>query len=381
MIRRALCVLAIALILPIFQSQRFLMAAPPDADWGLEKLLADVCRKHDVPSLTIAVVRSDGLVTAKCSGVRKRGTDDAVSLTDRHPLGSCTKSLTSTLAAVLVESGKIGWDTTISEVWPGADAQHLHPSLRDVTLNELLSHQSGLQSDLDGNDWLSFFAEKSSPPLERRRMLHLILKRKPAHKRGEFHYSNLGYVIVAAILEKKGGDSFENLMRRNVFEPLKMSSAGFRTLASAKKLKAPLRWGHLASGDPIDPRIAGAENPSVYAACGTVNMTIADYAKYAQWHLSGKPAPLLSNQKTLDHLHAGHVDRPGGGKYGCGWIVLNVGLGRALNHGGSNTNSRALIWILPDKNFAAVACTNTGEQSGFLASDEVIVELMKRYAR
>jgi len=40
-----------------------------------------------------------------------------------------------------------------------------------------------------------------------------------------------------------------------------------------------------------------------------------------------------------------------------------------------------LIWILPDKDFAAVACTNTGENSGFLACDEAIRELMKRYAR
>jgi len=137
-------------------------------------MLADTCRKHNVPSLSIAVVRSDGIVTAQCSGVRKRGTDEAVELSDRHPLGSCTKSMTATLAAVVVEAGKIEWNTTISQVWPRADTKHLHPSLRDVTLDELLSHQSGLASDLKGDDWLSFFEEKAGPPLERRRMLNLI---------------------------------------------------------------------------------------------------------------------------------------------------------------------------------------------------------------
>ena len=127
--------------------------------------LIEACRKHNVPSLSAAVVRSDGIVVAQCSGVRKRGTDDAVALSDRHPLGSCTKSMTATLAAVLVESGKIDWKTTISQVWPRADEKHVHPALRDVTLDELLSHQSGLVSDLsdlkdskDG-DWVSFFAE------------------------------------------------------------------------------------------------------------------------------------------------------------------------------------------------------------------------------
>ena len=149
--------------------------------------------------------------------------------------------MTATLAAVVVEAGKIEWDTTISQVWPRADEKHLHPSLRDVTLNELLSHQSGLASDLKdlkdlkGNDWLSFFEEKAGPPLERRRMLKLILKFKPEHPRREYHYSNLGYVVAAAMLETKGGDSFENMMRRQVFKPLKMTS----TATASSRLSRP----------------------------------------------------------------------------------------------------------------------------------------------
>jgi CubicO group peptidase (beta-lactamase class C family) len=367
---------------------RVVASEPRSPATELKDMLADTCRKHNVPSLSIAVVRSGGTVTTECSGVRKRGTDEAVELSDRHPLGSCTKSMTATLAAVLVDTGKLDWDTTIGQVWPRADEKHLHPTLREVTLNELLSHQSGLASDLKelkdlkGDVWLSFFEEKATPPLERRRMLNLILAVKPEHPRGEHHYSNLGYVVAAAMLETKGGDSLENMMRRHVFKPLKMNSADFRTMGLARKLKAPLFWGHSSDGTPIDPRIVGAENPSVYAPCGTVHLSIADYARYARWHLSHVPAPLFSEQKTIEHLHTGQVDASStGGKYGCGWIVLNTGLGRALTHGGSNTNSHALIWILPDKDFSAVACTNTGEASGFLACDEAIQELMKRYAK
>jgi CubicO group peptidase (beta-lactamase class C family) len=389
MIRYGILISLAASVLSLSTLPRCVAGSDPDSsDDELKKMLAETCRKHNVPSLSIAVVRSDELVTTQCSGVRKRGTDDAVELSDRHPIGSCTKSMTATMAAVLVEAGKIEWDTTISQVWPRAGEKHLHPLLRDVTLNELLSHQSGLASDLKDfkdikpNVWLSFFEEKASPQRERRRMLNLILKLKPEHPRGEYHYSNLGYVIAAAMLETKGGDSFENMMRSHVFKPLKMESADFRTMVTARKLKEQLLWGHLADGTPIDPRIAGAENPSVYAPCGTVNLSIADYARYAQWHLKNAPAPLLTQQKTVDHLHTGQADDPGtGGKYGCGWIFVNTGLGRAMTHAGSNTNSFAVIWILPDKDFAAVACTNTGENSGFLACDEAISELMKRYAR
>lgn len=161
-----------------------------------------------------------------------------------------------------------------------------------------------------------------------------------------------------------------------------MTTADFRTTALAKKLQAPLLWGHASDGTPIDPRGVNAENPSVYASCGTVNLSTADYARYAQWHFGGMPAPLLSEQQTFDHLHAAQVDAPAaGGKYGGGWVTLDTGLGRGMFHGGNNTNSQALIWILTDKDFAAVACTNTGENSGLLACGEAIQELMYRFAR
>ncbi len=90
--------------------------------------LAEVCRKHDVPAMSAAVINSKGLVQSQCFGVRKRGTSDRVELSDRFPIGSNTKSMTATLAAVLVDAGKIEWDTTIGDVWPKATDKDLHPS-------------------------------------------------------------------------------------------------------------------------------------------------------------------------------------------------------------------------------------------------------------
>ena len=345
--------------------------------------LAEICRKHDVPAMVVAVVSANNLVEAQCFGVRKRGTTDMVTLSDRFPLGSCTKSMTATLAAVMVEAGKIDWKTTLGDVWPKATDDQIHPQLRKVTLDQLLSHQSGLPCDIrdtDGEAWLSFFDEKESPSLERKRMLKLVLSKAPSQPQGTCSYSNLGYVVVAAMLETRGGASYESLMKKHIFDPLKMQSADFRSMQSAKKLQPPLLWGHqAANGKPIDPRSMAAENPTVYASCGTVNVSIEDYAKYARWHLVGKPAPVLQSQSAFDHLHEPLVDFPPGAKYACGWICLDTGLGRAYNHGGTNTNSFALIWILPESDLALVACTNTGEPQAFPACNEMISHLMMTY--
>ncbi len=347
--------------------------------------LAEICRKHDVPAMSVAMLNSKGLVQSQCFGVRKRGASDKVELADRFPIGSNTKSMTATLAAVLVEAGKIEWETTIGEVWPKATDKDLHPKLRKVTLDQLLSHQGGVAnnvSDLSGEAWANHFEEKLSPTSERKEMLKLVLSKAPTHPQGTFVYSNLGYAIASAMLEARTGESYESLMKKHLFDPLEMRSADFRSLQSAKQLRPPMLWGHhAATGEPVDPRTMGAENPTVYAAVGTVHMSIEDYAKYARWQLAGKPAPVLKSQSEFDHLRKPQVDHTiPGAKYGCGWICIDTPLGPALNHAGSNTNTFALIWILPEADFAAIVCANTGEKQAFPACDEMVVHLMRKYA-
>ena len=347
--------------------------------------LAEICRKHDLPAMTAAVFNNKGLVKSACFGIRKRGTSDKVALTDRFPIGSNTKSMTATLAAVLVETGKIRWDTTIGDVWPKATDEHIHPMLQAVTLDQLLSHQSGLPenvSDISGPAWASFFDEKQPPALQRRRLLKVVLSKAPSQAQGTFAYSNLGYAIASAMLETRAGESFESLMKKHVFAPLEMRSADFRSMQSAKQLRPPFLWGHRAeSGEPIDPRTVGAENQTVYAAAGTVHLSVEDYAKYATWQLAGNPSPVLRSQQVFDHLQNPQVDHTApGAKYGCGWIMMDTGLGPALNHSGSNTNAFALIWLFPKSNFGAIVCTNSGQAQAFPACDEMVSYLMKEHA-
>ncbi|QDT04994.1 D-alanyl-D-alanine carboxypeptidase precursor [Rubripirellula lacrimiformis] len=343
--------------------------------------LAELCQKHDVPAMAAAVVNTDGLVESACYGNRKRGTSDMVALTDRFPIGSNTKSMTATLAAVLVESGKMQWETTIGEVWPKATDEHIHPKLKSVTLDQLLSHQSGLPanvSDISATAWAGFFGEKQSPVLERRSLLKGALSTAPATVQGKFVYSNLGYAIASAMLETRAGESFESLMKKHVFAPLEMRSADFRSMKSAAALQPPLLWGHqAANGDPVDPRSVGAENPTVYAAAGTVHLSIEDYAKYASWQLAGSASPVLRTQEAFDHLHDPQVEyNLPGAKYGSGWIMLDTAMGPALNHAGSNTNAFALIWLFPESNLGAIVFANSGQQQAFTACDEMIAHLM-----
>ena len=353
------------------------VSATPAVAEDLKAQIAAVCTTQKVPGIIAASIGPDGVIESAAAGVRKRGAKDAISTDDQFSLGSNSKSFTATLAGVLVDDQAIEWSTTISQVWPDLP---IHAGFQEVTLEQLLVHTGGLQGDLPptSSEWSSFFAEKNTPEKERARMRALLLTKPPEGTVGQHAYSNLGYVMAAAMLEERGKQPFEQLMQDRVFKPLGMTKTEFYSSNKLKSTKTPLLWGHtLKKGDPIKPGELGSENPTVYAGCGTIRTTIVDWAKYLRWHVKESAAPVLKSDETLRHLHTGVNRGVPGQTYGFGWIQFDSPFGRTLQHAGNNTNQFSLVWVMPDKQRATVVITNTGQEQAFPACDAVTALLMK----
>lgn len=352
-------------------------ASPNPAGAGeLEDKLAAICRDHDVPGIIAASVGPDGVIESASAGVRRRGSDEPVAIDDQFALGSNSKSFTATLAAVLVDDGLIDWSTTIGEVWPD---EPIHDGFKDITLEQLLAHTSGLQPNLDGPQWAGFFAERNQPEQERARMCSLVLTKAPEGTAGQYNYSNLGYVVAAAMIEKRGKRPFERLMLDRVFKPLGMTSTEFYSAAKLQRTRTPLLWGHrMDDGEPVKPGTSGAENPTVYAGCGTIRTTIADWARYIAWHMHESAAPVLKSDDTLRQLHKGIADAGAPGQtYGFGWLNFQSSYGRTLQHSGNNTNQFSLVWVMPEARRATLVITNTGQDQAFPACDAATAALMQ----
>ena len=114
--------------------------------------LADELEKvrvqYGLPAIAAAVVKDGTIIASGVAGVRVHGTSIAATIDDRFHLGSDTKAMTATLAGMLVEKGKLKWTSTIGEVL-GADVPGINPKLAAVTLEQLLSHTSGIPSDTE----------------------------------------------------------------------------------------------------------------------------------------------------------------------------------------------------------------------------------------
>lgn len=339
-------------------------------DPQLAEILSDA---EHVPGMAAAAVKDGEIVAAGVAGFRKTGHPEKVTLEDRFHLGSCTKSMTASLAAMLVRDGKLRWESTPEEFFPGI---RIHEGYGGTTLRQLLSHTGGTPHDVPGRLWSRLW-KAGGPETEQRMMLvRGILSQAPAYPPGQgFAYSNAGYSIAGAMLEKASGSAFDELIRSRLFAPLGMDSAGFGAPATPGAIDQPyghhLRDGKLVAVDPLP----AGDNPPAITPAGRVHATILDFAKYASFHLGGtKGSPLAD--KDLEVLHR-HV--PPSEDHALGWVRVErpwAG-GTALTHNGTNTMFFAVVWLAPERNFAAVAACNSGE--GEQACDRAVAMLIRKY--
>jgi CubicO group peptidase (beta-lactamase class C family) len=148
-------------------------------------------------------------------------------------VGSITKSITATMIGRLIESGQMQWTDTVGERLSDAS---IHEDWKPVTLQQLLTHTSGASANFSLGVRLKKPALGPECTRERRKAVMDVIAEKPAHQPGEtFAYSNVGYTIAAAMAETATGVSWEDLVKREVFEPLELKDAGFGPPKSPSK--------------------------------------------------------------------------------------------------------------------------------------------------
>ena len=351
-----------------------LHADPQDVSALLEKIRVE----HDVPALAGAVMAGGKLVALGVCGVRSTKQAAPVARDDKWNLASCTKSMTASLAAMLVEDGLIRWNTTIGGIFPD-EAEEMNHAWRDVTLEQLLVHRGGAPHDPPEDIYDEALKQEGEPMWQRWEFVTGLLRRPPTKPPGtHWIYSDSGYAIVGAMLERAAGEPWETLMRRRVFEPLGLKSAGFGAPGMLGKLDQP--WGHLGYEMPFKPVAPGpnADYPPALAPAATVHMSISDFARYAQWHVAGaRGEGTLLRPASFRKLHT----PPDGQEYAMGWAVTNrrwAG-GTTLMHSGDNTMFYAVMWLGPHENTCFVAACNADCSGASEACDEAVRMLINKF--
>lgn len=359
---------------------------------NLSPLLEGVRKEHGLPAVA-AILMKDGQVIAEgIAGTRVLGGNVPATLDDKFHLGSDTKSFTAVLAAMLVEEGKLRWDLTLEEAYPEWKDK-IPESLRKATLEQLLSHASGITGDNDQVFQLYFDAAKEMKPLPQLRLwlIENVWKLPPVGRPGEkFVYSNVGYILAGSIIERAAGKSWEELIHERIFIPMGLSSAGLGPQCSIGVADATVP--HLADDNgKIQPMLGGpcADIPAVMGPAGNSHMTVRDFAQWAAWHAGeGKRKPDLISAADFKKLHTAVIstprdmeEKPGTpklGKYALGWGLVDYPWSgkNFLMHGGSNGMNLAWMIVLPEQDLALVLTTNIGGEKADLAFRELAKSIM-----
>ena len=348
----------------------------------LNDLLGPIRERFELPALAAALIDGQSILASGAVGVRRLGAGEAVTLEDQWHIGSCTKAITATQAGILVDRGVIGWNLTLADVFGDIEGG-VHGRYREVTIEQVLGHRGGLPLLPEGEMWDVLRSWGSEGETQRQVLAGQLLSAPPATWPGSTLYSNTGYAIAAAMMERAAGQPWEELVETDIFEPLRMERAGFGAPGSANDLElASQPWGHReAEGvfTPVPPG-RGADLPSAFAPASGVNVNLSDWARFAQLHLKGAQGRSeFLEPTTFEVLHTPY----GRQSYAMGWNVQKApwASGNMLVHAGSNQRWYSLAILVPTQDFGILIATNCGGESARAAVEEVsseLVELLQR---
>lgn len=332
--------------------------------------LEGIRQRHALPALGAAEMREGELVVLGVTGLRQAGGPTPVTTNDLWHMGSNTKAMTATLAGVMVDEGKARWDMKIAEALPELRAT-MHGTWKTVTLEMLLTHRSGAPAQLVSDPaWTTW--RRIGPELAQRIGFIRSVITRPTEVPPDtaYLYSNQGYTIAGAMLERLAGKPYDQLLREKVFAPLGMKSCGFGGPGENQPR------GHIDVNGAFRPAAPDADNPPAMSPAGRVHCSLVDFVRFASWHARGPLMDVkLMKDETLQKLHTS----PFGQSYAMGWGVTNrewAG-GTALNHNGTNTMWFATVWVAPAKKAAYVSVTNAAGEGARKACDEAITEMVR----
>jgi CubicO group peptidase (beta-lactamase class C family) len=273
-------------------------------------------------------------------------------------LGSITKQFTAMAILILKEQGKLKLDDPVGKYVDDAPK-----AWEGVTIHHLLTHTSGIHSYTSDPDYMKKMGQPETVKSMIARFKDKPLDFKPGEK---FVYSNSGYFLLGAIIEKVSGRSYEAFLKEAIFEPLGMKDTGYDHPRDVLPHRAS---GYDRAGDGLR-NAAYLDMAQPYAA-GSLYSTVDDLARWDRALAEGK----LISKDSYDRMY-----RPEKGDYAYGWAVADRSGRKEIGHGGGINGFATQINRYPDQKLCVVVLCNVIPQNpGRVARDLAAIALGDPY--
>ncbi|MBE3576561.1 MAG: beta-lactamase family protein [Limnochordales bacterium] len=333
---------------------------PEDVGMSTERLawakqvIEDSIKRNYIPGAVLLAARRGTVVLYEAFGVAQRTQDIRPMEKDTlFDLASVTKLFTATAVMILLEEGKLRLDDPVKDFIP-AFAQK---GKQDITIRQLLTHTSGLPA------WAPLYREVKSKDEMYAKICAMELENPPGT---EYVYSDLGYIMLGAIVEKVSGKPLDQFIKERITDPLGMEHTFYnpgpewREKAAATEYDATFRR-RLIIGEVHDENAWAMGGVSGHAGLFS---TAADMARFAQMFLnygSYGDVQILS-PATVVLMTTNHTLEVGV-RHGLGWDLKSVEYSSAgdlfsLNSYGHTGFTGTSIWIDPTLQLFSVLLTN-----------------------
>ena len=320
---------------------------PPSALAAVKSCIAARAARDEY-SGTILIAEKGKIIWQSGFGFADADRQVPITPSTRFNIASTGKMFTAVAIGQLAEAGRLSFDDPI-----GLHLPDLPPELRPITIDQLLTHRSGLRD---------YFQPRNRAVVQNARtatdLLPIAIADGLAFAPGSSQaYSNSGYVVLGAIVERLSGSSFADYLQRHVFARAGMAGTSLDGIAP--------RATPMTRMSPDGSRTAGPRRPAAAIGsprgtpAGGATSTIGDMFRFAE----ALRRHLLTRPRTTETLWQAHVPsgerRPGErSSYGYGFNRLDVDGTRLVGHGGGSIGVNAQIEIWPEAQRIVVALSN-----------------------
>lgn len=325
--------------------------AQKEAD-EIDKFMS-LCFRYRIFNGAVLVAKNNKIIYKKSFGPANREWSVPNTPDTKFQLGSITKQFTALLVLQLAEAGKIDLAGMVNDYLPD------YPSEQGsrISIHHLLCHSSGLPNlakvypNWFSEKWLKEYTTEEFLQL----FCHLNLEFEPGSR---FSYSNAGYYLLAAIVEKISDKSYAEVLEEKIFKPLQMKdSSHYNGYTILPKLAVGYEYWNFRYSNTV------FNNASTHKGNGGMCSTVEDLYKWDRALYSEK----LIAKKFLDLMFEPHMTLRGTTGYGYGWV-----LGRKYSteaehgftfheHSGSHQGFNNLIHRIPDDGIVIILLNNISQ--------------------
>ena len=340
-------------------------AVPPaqadDPFAGFEAFVAGVMADWKIPGVAVGVIRDGEVLLARGFGYRDIEAELPVTEHTTMAIGSNSKSFTVTLLGMLVDQGKLEWDTPVRDYLPDFRLYDEFATA-EMTPRDLVTHQSGLPRH--DNVWYGRAGTRADI------FAKLRYLEPSASFRSRYQYQNLMFMTAGYLTEQIAGAHWDDLIDQWIFTPLGMerSNTSVRDSPASGDYAVPylLRDGTLAR---VPFRNIDAVGPA-----GSINSNVTEMLAYIQAHIEGGAfdGHRLLSEETSATMQQPQFAMPGESEfpelgqasYGLGLRVSSYRGRKMVAHGGGIDGFISSMSWLPREKIGVMVLTNrSGEMN------------------